>query len=52
MGKNLNIDIMAVKSDREKDLEKELELLKNSVQVKVDETETKIYCNICQEQVK
>ena len=51
VGKNLKIDIMGLKSNNEKDLESEIERLKNSVRVKEDEIETKIICNICQEQV-
>ena len=52
VGKNLKIDITGLKSNNEKDLESELERLKNSVRVKEDEIETKIICNICQEQVQ
>ena len=51
VGKNLKIDITGLKSNNEKDLESEIERLKNSVRVKEDEIETKIICNICQEQV-
>lgn len=52
VGKNLKIDITGLKSNNEKDLESELERLKNSMRVKEDEIETKIICNICQEQVQ
>ena len=52
VGKNLKIDITGLKSNNEKDLESEIERLKNSVRVKEDEIETKIICNICQEQVQ